>query len=174
MARGGDPGPLAGVPFTVKDTLATAGLRATGGSLLLADNVPNRDADVVARLRAAGAVLVGKTNCPEFALQPRTENRIFGGTAHPLDPGRSPGGSSGGCAAAVAGGLVPFSIGGDYGGSIRYPAACTGIYGLRPSYGAVSDRRSRTRAGAWARRGTGSRPSARSRVRRATFSWSST
>ena len=136
-ARGVDPGPLAGVPFTVKDTLATAGLRATGGSLVLAGNVPSIDADVVGRLRDAGAVLVGKTNCPEFALQPRTENRIFGGTAHPLDPRRSPGGSSGGCAAAVAGGLVPFSIGGDYGGSIRYPAACTGIYGLRPSYGAV-------------------------------------
>ncbi len=137
VARGADPGPLAGVPFTIKDTLATAGLRATGGSLVLADNVPNHDAEVVTRLRATGAVLVGKTNCPEFALQPRTENRVFGRTVHPRDSTCSPGGSSGGCAAAVAGHLVPFSIGGDYGGSIRYPAACTGIYGLRPSYGAV-------------------------------------
>ena len=137
IARGDDPGPLGGVPFTVKDTLATAGLRATAGSLVLADHVPRTDADVVARLRAAGAVLVGKTNCPEFALQARTDNRIFGPTRHPRDPGRSPGGSSGGCAAAVAGGLVPFSIGGDYGGSIRYPAACTGIFGLRPTYLAV-------------------------------------
>ncbi|HEV7526088.1 MAG TPA: amidase [Acidimicrobiia bacterium] len=137
VARGDDPGPLAGVPITIKDTLATAGLRATAGSLVLADHIPNHDAEVVARLRAAGAVLVGKTNCPEFALQPRTDNRIFGPTAHPFDPSRSPGGSSGGCAAAVAGGLVPFSIGGDYGGSVRYPAACTGIYGLRPTYRAV-------------------------------------
>jgi amidase len=140
VARGEDPGALAGVPFTAKDTVATAGQRATGGSLLLADNVAADDAEVVARLRAAGAVLVGKTNCPEFALQPRTVNRVFGATLHPFDPKSSPGGSSGGCAAAVAGGLVSFSIGGDYGGSIRYPAACTGIYGLRPSRGAVPTR----------------------------------
>ncbi|MDQ1478502.1 MAG: amidase [Actinomycetota bacterium] len=138
VARGEDPGVLAGVPFTVKDTVATAGLRATAGSLVLADNVRTDDAEVVARLRAAGAVLVGKTNCPEFALQPRTVNRVFGATKHPFDATCSPGGSSGGCAAAVAGGLVPFSIGGDYGGSVRYPAACTGIYGLRPTFGAVS------------------------------------
>jgi amidase len=137
IARGHDPGPLAGVPFTVKDTLATAGLRATAGSLLFADHVAAADATVVARLRAAGAVLVGKTNCPEFALQPRTDNRVFGPTRHPFRADCSPGGSSGGCAAAVAGGLVPFSIGGDYGGSVRYPAACTGIYGLRPGFGAV-------------------------------------
>lgn len=137
VADGDDPGRLAGVPFTVKDTLATAGARATAGSLVFADHVAIDDAEVVARLRGAGAVLVGKTNCPEFALQPRTDNRLFGPTLHPRDPQRSPGGSSGGCAAAVAGGLVPFSIGGDYGGSIRYPASCTGIYGLRPTYLAV-------------------------------------
>jgi amidase len=137
IARGDDPGPLAGVPFTVKDTLATAGLGAAAGSRVLADHIPARDASVVGRLRSAGAVLVGKTNCPEFALQARTDNRLFGPTQHPLGAGWSPGGSSGGCAAAVAGGLVPFSIGGDYGGSIRYPAACTGIYGLRPTSGAV-------------------------------------
>ncbi len=134
IERGDDPGPLAGVPFTVKDTLAAAGLGATAGSLLFAENVATVDATVVARLRAAGGVLVGKTNCPEFALQARTDNRLFGATRHPLDPALSPGGSSGGCAAAVAGGLVPFSIGGDYGGSVRYPASCTGIYGLRPTY----------------------------------------
>ena len=137
VARGDDPGPLAGVPFTVKDTIAAAGLRATGGSLVLSAHHAQQDAEVVARMRAAGAVLVGKTNCPEFALQPRTDNRLFGPTLHPDDPSRSPGGSSGGCAAAVGGGLVPVSIGGDYGGSIRYPAACTGIYGLRPTYLAV-------------------------------------
>ncbi|MCU1466103.1 MAG: Amidase [Actinomycetia bacterium] len=140
VARGGDPGVLAGVPFTVKDTVATAGMRATAGSLVLADNIATDDAEMMARLRAAGGVLVGKTNCPEFALQPRTVNRVFGGTTHPFDVACSPGGSSGGCAAAVAGGLVPFSIGGDYGGSVRYPASCTGIYGLRPSYGAVPTR----------------------------------
>ena len=137
IARGVDPGPFAGVPFTVKDTIAVGGVRATGGSLLFADNVAGHDAEVVRRLRAAGAIVVGKTNCPEFALQPRTDNRIFGPTAHPRDATRSPGGSSGGCAAAVAGALVPFSIGGDYGGSVRYPASCTGIYGLRPTWRAV-------------------------------------
>lgn len=137
VARGDDPGPLAGVPFTVKDTVAAAGLRASAGSLVLADHVAATDAEVVSRLRGAGGVLVGKTNCPEFALQPRTDNRIFGPTLHPFDPQCSPGGSSGGCATAVASGLVCFSIGGDYGGSIRYPAACTGIYGLRPTYLAV-------------------------------------
>jgi amidase len=137
LARGDDPGPLAGVPFTVKDTLATAGLRTTAGSLLFAQHVAAGDAMVVDRLRGAGAVLVGKTNCPEFALQPRTDNRVFGPTRHPLRADCSPGGSSGGCAAAVAGGLVPFSVGGDYGGSVRYPATCTGVYGLRPGFGAV-------------------------------------
>lgn len=135
--RGGDPGPLAGVPFTVKDCIAVGGSRSTAGSRLLADHVASHDATVVARLRAAGAIVVGRTNCPEFALQPRTENAVFGRTSHPLDGTRSPGGSSGGCAAAVAGGLVPFSIGGDYGGSVRYPAACTGLYGLRPARGSV-------------------------------------
>ena len=138
VARGDDPGELAGVPFTVKDTIAAAGIRSTGGSLVLVDHVPTHDAVVVQRLRAAGAILVGKTNCPEFALKPRTDNRVFGTTVHPADAGRSPGGSSGGCAAAVAGGLAAFSIGGDYGGSIRYPASCTGIYGLRPTYLAVA------------------------------------
>ena len=136
VANGEDPGPLAGVPFTVKDTIATAGVRTTAGSRLLADHVPELDAACVARVRAAGAVLIGKTNCPEFALQAHTDNLVFGATTHPQDPGMSPGGSSGGCAAAVAAGIVPFSIGGDYGGSIRYPASCTGLFGLRPARGA--------------------------------------
>jgi amidase len=137
-ARAVDPAaPLAGVPFTVKDTIATAGVRTTAGSRLFAHNIPALDAPVVAQLRAAGAVLVGKTNCPEFALQARTDNLLFGATTNPRDSALSAGGSSGGCAAAVAAGLVPFSIGGDYGGSIRYPAACTGIYGLRPGTGTI-------------------------------------
>jgi amidase len=137
IADGRDPGPLAGVPFTAKDTIATAGVRTTAGSRLLADHIPERDAPCVARLRNAGAVLVGKTNCPEFALQAHTDNLVFGTTTHPQDTAMSPGGSSGGCAAAVATGIVPVSIGGDYGGSIRYPAGCTGSFGLRPTRGAI-------------------------------------
>jgi amidase len=140
IVRGDDPGPLAGVPFTAKDTIATAGVRTTAGSRLFATHVPRQDAPCVARLRAAGAVLVGKTNCPEFALQPRTENLLFGATQHPFVPGFSPGGSSGGCAVAVAAGIVPLSIGGDYGGSIRYPAGVTGIYGFRPAIGTIDSR----------------------------------
>jgi len=137
VADGEDPGPLAGVPFTAKDTIATAGIRTTAGSRLLTDHIPEQDAACVARLRGAGAVLIGKTNCPEFALQARTDNLVFGATTHPADPKMSPGGSSGGCAATVAAGIVPVSIGGDYGGSIRYPASCTGLFGLRPTRGAV-------------------------------------
>lgn len=137
IADGRDPGPLAGVPFTAKDTIATAGVRTTAGSRLLADHVPDRDAPCVARLQGAGAVLIGKTNCPEFALQAHTDNLVFGTTTHPESAAMSPGGSSGGCAAAVAAGIVPVSIGGDYGGSIRYPAGCTGIFGLRPTRGAT-------------------------------------
>ena len=137
VANGDDPGPITGVPFTVKDTIATAGVRTTAGSRLYADRIPVADASCVALLRSAGAVLIGKTNCPEFALQAYTDNLVFGATVHPDAPAMSPGGSSGGCAAAVASGIVPISIGGDYGGSVRYPAACTGIYGLRPSRGAL-------------------------------------
>jgi amidase len=140
VANGADPGPLAGVPFTVKDTIATAGVLTTAGSRLYAHHIPQHDAPCVALLRGAGAVLIGKTNCPEFALQAHTDNLVFGATGHPGAPGMSPGGSSGGCAAAVAGGIVPISIGGDYGGSVRYPASCTGIFGLRPSRGAVDAR----------------------------------
>ncbi|MDQ1447043.1 MAG: amidase, partial [Actinomycetota bacterium] len=135
-----DPGPLAGVPFTVKDTITTAGVRTTAGSRLYEHHVPTDDAACVALLRAAGAVLIGKTNCPEFALQAHTDNLVFGATHHPDAPEWSPGGSSGGCAAAVASGIVPISIGGDYGGSVRYPASCTGIFGLRPTRSAVDPR----------------------------------
>lgn len=129
--------PLAGVPFTVKDVIQTEGLRTTAGSLLLADNIPTVDATVVSRLRAAGAVLVGKANCPEFAMNIHTTNRIFGTTVNPLDPTRTSGGSSGGDSAAVASGCAAFGIGTDYGGSIRWPANCTGLASIRPTAGRV-------------------------------------
>jgi Asp-tRNA(Asn)/Glu-tRNA(Gln) amidotransferase A subunit family amidase len=128
---------LHGVPFTVKDSIATGGIRTTAGSLLLADFVPRRDAPAVERLRRAGAILIGKTNCPEFALDLHTDNRLFGRTLNPRNEEVTPGGSSGGDSAAVAAGLVPFGLGSDYGGSVRWPAHCTGIVGLRPTVGLV-------------------------------------
>ena len=131
-------GPLAGVPFTVKDVLATKGVPSQAGSRALAGHVPEDDAPAVARLRGAGAVMVGKTNCSELALTPWTGNPLFGETRHPFAPGRSPGGSSGGCAAAIAAGLVPLGLGTDYGGSLRLPAAACGIVALRPSPGRIS------------------------------------
>src|SRR5437762_452182 len=130
-------GPLAGVPYTAKDVLATAGLRTTSGSLLYRDHVPRADATAVARMRAAGAILLGKTNCPEFAMDLQTDNRVFGATRNPWDFDRTPGGSSGGDAAAVADGLAALGIGTDFGGSVRWPAHCTGLFGLRPSAGRV-------------------------------------
>jgi Asp-tRNA(Asn)/Glu-tRNA(Gln) amidotransferase A subunit family amidase len=137
LARGIDPGPLAGVPFTVKDLIATRGIRSTAGSLILADHVPSWGATATDRLSAAGAVLLGKTNCPEFGLALHTRNRLFGETLSPLGPGLSPAGSSGGDAAAVASGMAAFGIGTDYGGSIRVPAHCTGLASLRPTPGLV-------------------------------------
>ena len=130
-------GPLAGMPFTAKDVLATAGTPSQAGSKALAGFVPDEDAPAVARLRQAGAILVGKTNCSELALTPWTGNALFPETRHPTVPGRSPGGSSGGCAAAIAAGLVPLSLGTDYGGSVRLPAAACGIVALRPSPGRI-------------------------------------
>jgi amidase len=130
-------GPLHGVPFTVKDVIATGGVRTTAGSLLLKDNVPAQDAPAVARLRAAGGILIAKTNCPEFAFGPRTENEVFGRTVNPHDDRLIPGGSSGGCAAAVATGCTPLSLGTDFGGSLRWPPHCCGVVGMRPSPGVV-------------------------------------
>jgi amidase len=141
IARGleqdGSRGPLAGMPFTAKDVLASAGVASQAGSQAFAGHVPSADAPAIALLRKAGAVLVGKTNCSELALTPWTGNALFPETRHPHRPGRSPGGSSGGCAAAIATGLVPLSLGTDYGGSIRLPAAACGIVGLRPTPGRV-------------------------------------
>ena len=131
-------GPLDGVPLTIKDNIPVRGLRTTWGSRLLADYVPTEDELPVARLRAQGAVIFGKTNVPEFTLQGYTHNLLFGTTRNPWDPRLTPGGSSGGAVAAVAAGLGPVAIGTDGGGSIRRPAGHAGLVGLKPSTGRVA------------------------------------
>jgi Asp-tRNA(Asn)/Glu-tRNA(Gln) amidotransferase A subunit family amidase len=138
IASGGDPGPLAGIPLGVKDTQDTVGYRTTSGSPLLADGpTATADSPFVARLRAAGCIVVGKTNTPEFAWSANTTNAVFGTTSNPFDPSRGPGGSSGGAAAALAAGMVPLATGSDGGGSIRIPSACCGLSGMKPSLGRV-------------------------------------
>ena len=137
VMRGDALGPLHGVPFAVKDLVNTAGLRTTFGSWALADNVPRADSPSVARLKAAGAILVGKTTTPEFGHKCFTEAPLFGRTANLWDLARTCGGSSGGAAAAVAAGLGPIGIGTDGGGSSRIPAACCGIVGFKQTLGLV-------------------------------------
>lgn len=128
-------GPLAGVPIGVKDTQPVAGMRWTSGSLKWRDRIADHDAVPVARARKAGATIVGKTNTPELASNPSTINDLFPATENPWRAGFTPGGSSGGSAAAVAAGLCTIAIGDDYGGSIRIPAACCGVLGYRPTPG---------------------------------------
>ena len=135
---GQDLGPLMGLPVLIKDEMETAGLTTTFGSPLYRTHVPRRDAPLVARLRAAGAIVLGKTNLPEFGAGAYTDNEVYGFTPTPFDLGRSAGGSSGGSAVALAADLAPLATGSDLGGSLRIPAAFCGVYGLRPTPGRIA------------------------------------
>jgi amidase len=134
----GDPRPFAGVPIAIKDTAPVAGMPYTMGSDIFADFVPGHDAFLVRRIREAGFVIVGKTSMPEFGILPVSEPRRFGPVRNPWDTDRTPGGSSGGAAAAVAAGMLPLAHGSDGGGSIRIPASCCGLVGLKPTRGRIS------------------------------------
>ena len=137
LKRGGALPPLFGVPVAIKDVTPTAGIRTTYGSKLFEDHVPTEDALVVQRLRAAGAIVLGKTNTPEFAFGPNTVNAVFGATRNPWDPTRTAGGSSGGSAAALATGMCPLAEGTDLGGSLRGPASFCGVVGFRTTPGLI-------------------------------------
>jgi aspartyl-tRNA(Asn)/glutamyl-tRNA(Gln) amidotransferase subunit A len=129
--------PLLGVPVSVKDLIFTKGIRTTGGSRLFENFVPDDDEPAVARLRAAGAIIIGKTNTPEFGYKAVTDNPLFGISRNPWNPEMTPGGSSGGAAASVAAGFCPLALGSDGGGSIRIPGALCGVFGFKPSFGRV-------------------------------------
>ncbi len=135
---GGELGLLHGIPVGIKDLEATAGIRTTSGSKLYAEHVPATDQGVVANIREAGGIVLGKTNTPEFGAGANTRNLVFGATGNPFDPARTCGGSSGGSAVALATGMVPLASGSDYGGSLRTPASFCGVVGIRPSPGVVA------------------------------------
>ncbi len=139
-SRGEWRGPLHGLPITVKDAIEVGGMRSTGGAVELRDHVPGADAPAVASLRAAGAIVFGKTNVPRWSGEIQTFNEIFGTTNNPWALDRVPGGSSGGAAAAVACGFTSFELGTDIGGSVRIPSHCCGVFGLKPSYGVIPQR----------------------------------
>jgi amidase len=140
LARGDAVGPLHGLPVTIKDAIETEGIRSTGGATELTDHVPVADATVVARVKAAGAIVYGKTNVPRWSGDLQTYNDIFGTTNNPWAFDRVPGGSSGGAATSVACGFTSFEIGTDIGGSVRIPSHCCGVFGLKPSFGVVPQR----------------------------------
>src|SRR5215469_16506363 len=137
IAAGEIGGPLSGVPVSIKDLIETKGVRTTFGSLLRQDFVPEHDAVLVERLRAAGCPIFAKTNAPDHGGKFATDNMVFGATSNPWDLSRSPGGSSGGAAAQIAAGMGPLAVGNDGGGSIRVPASMCGVYGLKPQFGRI-------------------------------------
>jgi Asp-tRNA(Asn)/Glu-tRNA(Gln) amidotransferase A subunit family amidase len=137
LIKRGKTGPLFGVPVSIKDLIFTKGVRTTFGSKLLQDFVPDEDAVIVTRLKKAGAIVLGKTNTSEFGFKPLTDNLVFGITRNPWNLERTCGGSSGGAAASVASGMGPLAAGADGGGSIRIPASCCGVFGIKPQHGRV-------------------------------------